>query len=340
MAVFLHVGGGGQQGAVCGVRFRGRCEIRRGLRQGDPALWKAHELHGSFAGDARADVQSVPGGFPVSDILFTPKGEMVLAQRGGIMGSDNYTRYHTPKQNSVLRYSRDEAGNWVQVPEEYAIGFPADYKNASGGVGLSCKGTLWSTGDALRNDPALSASLLPGGPLVVHGLQGNDISLVRPFHVPPSSSWFVDYKGNSSDENEAGHVGDVEVYRNCAGGHAESFPGWYPIPEWYPPEGWVPPVWWPEYPDLDLEKIAGKCIQLKTWPVSYLCKYTIVVTNVGAADYVGNIHVVDNPPATALYIPPPGGTIPWNCAQPGGAGTQIACDSANVETLHPGEAEF
>ncbi len=294
---------------------------------------------GSFANDARVDIPSVPGGKAVSDILFTPKGQMVLAHRGGIMGSNDYTRYHTPRQNAVLRYTRDEAGNWVQVPEEYAIGFPIDHKNASGGVGLACDGTLWNTGDALRNDPAQAASLLAGGPLVVHGLQGNDISLVRPFNVPPRASWFVDYKGNSVDENEAGHVGDVEVYRNCAGGHAESYPGWYPIPEWYPPEGWVPPVWWPRYPDLELEKIAGQCTRVPFSLNDYRCDYTIVVTNFGAADFVGHLNVVDNPPATAVFVPPPGGSIPWNCAQPGGAGAPINCASANVETLHPGESE-
>jgi hypothetical protein len=294
---------------------------------------------GSFANDARIDIQSVPGGLPVSDILFTPKGRMVLAQRGGIMGSNTYSRYHTPKQNSVLRYQRDHAGTWVQEAEEYAIGFPIDHKNASGGVGYACDGTLWSTGDALRNDPAQAASLLPGGSLVVHGLQGNDISLIRPFNVPPRASWFVDYKGNSSDENEAGHVGDVEVYRNCAGGHAESYPGWYPIPEWYPPEGWIPPVWWPRTPDLELEKIASQCIPAPAHLGSYICDYTIVVTNVGAADYVGHLHANDNPPATGLFVPPPGGSIPWNCVQPGGAGTPITCDSANIETLHPGESE-
>ncbi|HDL17035.1 MAG TPA: hypothetical protein ENH27_04270, partial [Rhizobiales bacterium] len=305
-----------------------------------PQIWSVGiSADGGFANDARVEIQSVPGGFPVSDILFTPRGKMVLAQRGGIQGAQDYTKYHMPKDNRVLRYARDETGAWVQAPDEYAIGFPVDYKNASGGVALSCDGTLWSSGDALRNDPAQAASLLPGGPLVVHGLQGNKISLVRPFNAPPRSSWFVDYDGQFADPENAGHAGDVEVYRDCSGGRAESFPGWYPIPEWYPPEGWTPPVWWPETPDLDLEKIASECIEAPGMPGSFDCKYTIVVMNVGAADYVGQLHVVDNPPATAVYIPPPGGSIPWNCAQPGGAGSPISCASANVEMLHPGEVE-
>jgi len=307
---------------------------------GDAQIWSVGiNTDGSFAGDARVEIQSVPGGMPVSDILFTPRGRMVVAQRGGILGAHDYSAYHQPKQNRVLRYMRDLAGNWIQEPDEYAIGFPVNHRNASGGIGLSCDGTLWSTGDALRNDPAQSASLLPGGPLVVHGLQGNNISLVRPFNAPPWSSWFVDYKGQPAVESDAGHVGDVAVYRNCSGGRAESFPGWYPIPEWYPPEGWIPPVWWPRTPDLELEKIADKCVPEPGVPGSVLCDYTIVVSNVGAADFVGHLNVSDNPPATAVFVPPAGGSIPWNCAQPGGAGTPIDCQSANVETLHPGEAE-
>ena len=305
-----------------------------------PQIWSVGiNTNGDFANDARVEIQTVPGGKPVSDILFTPHGKMVLAQRGGNKGSQNYSEFHTPKDNSVLRYSRDETGMWVQIPEDYAIGFPVDHKNASGGVALTCEGTLWSTGDALRNDPAQAASLIPGGPLVVHGLQGNKMSLVRPFNAPPRASWFVDYDNQFADPEKAGHVGDVEVYRNCPGGHAESFPGWYPIPEWYPPEGWVPPVWWPETPDLDLEKTANTCVATPGQPGTFDCTYTIAVTNVSAADYVGQIHVDDNPPATAVYIPPPGGSIPWNCAQPGGAGTPITCDSTNIETLHPGETE-
>jgi len=305
-----------------------------------PQIWSVGiNTDGGFANDARVEIQTVPGGFPVSDILFTPRGRMILSQRGGIQGSQNYTKYQMPKDNRVLRYSRDETGAWIQMPEEYAIGFPVDYKNASGGVALACDGTLWSSGDALRNDPALAASLLPGGPLVVHGLQGNKLSLVRPFNAPPKSSWFVDYDGQFADPEKAGHVGDVEVYRDCPGGRAESFPGWYPVPEWYPPEGWVPPVWWPETPDLDLEKIASECVEAPGLFASFLCKYTVVLTNIGAGDFVGQLHVVDNPPATAVYIPPPGGSIPWNCSQPGGAGSPISCDSTNVETLHPGESE-
>ena len=290
---------------------------------------------GSFSGDARVEIDAVDGGKPVSDILFTPQGRMIVAQRGGFQSAADFTLFHVPSDNRVLRYSRDETGNWIQQGDEYAIGFPADHKQASGGVGLACDGTLWSTGDALRNEPAIAGI----GPYAVHGLQGNNMSLVRPLNVPPHASWFVDYDNMFSDPEKAGHVGDVEVYRDCSGDRSESWPGWYPIPEWYPPEGWVPPVWWPRTPDLDIEKYAQNCEFLGGFVNTVECKYTIVVTNNGAADWVGHLNVTDNPQANATFIPPAGGSIPWTCAQPGGAGTAIDCQSDNVETLHPGESE-
>ncbi len=305
-----------------------------------PQIWSvAIGADGAPTGDVRIEVETVPGGFPVSDMLFTPSGRMILAQRGGILGSFDYTQYHTPRFSRVLRYRRDKDGNWVQEPDEYAIGFPVDHKNASGGVGLACDATLWSTGDALRDNPELADRLTPGGEMVVHGLQGNKLSLVRPFNVPPWAAWFLDYDGAYGDPEKAGHVGDVEVYRNCAGGRAESFPGWFPIPDWAPPEGWEEPDWWPETPDLDLEKIAGKCVEDPVTAGAYLCQYTIVVTNMGGANFVGHLSVIDNPPPTGEFVPPPGGSIPWNCAQPGGVGKAIDCQSANVETLLPGESE-
>lgn len=286
---------------------------------------------GTFASDARIEIQAVPGGKAVSDILFTPQGRMILAQRGGIMSSPDYTQYHMPQQNSVLRYSRDTNGNWIQEPDEYAIGFPADHRNASGGVGLACDGTLWSTGDALANDPAT----------VVHGLQGNDVSHVRPLNVPPFASWFIDYKNGAGQAPEAGHVGDVEVYRNCPGGYTESFPGWYPIPDWAPSYDWSPPVWWPRTPDLNIEKFAHQCEFVPGLLDTVECKYTLVVTNFGAADFIGHLNVTDTPDdPNADFVPPAGGSIPWTCNQPGGPGTPIDCVSDNVENLHPGESEI
>ena len=172
--------------------FRGRLYYAVGE---GPQIWSVGlKSDGTFANDARIEIKSVPGGFPVSDILFTNRGWMILAQRGGMLGDMKMLKFHEPAKNRVLRYRLDKNGTWVEPGDEYAIGFasPEDYQNTSGGVGLGCSRILWSTGDNLRNDPALAETLKAGGELVIHGLQGNDVRMVRPLNVPPWSTVFID----------------------------------------------------------------------------------------------------------------------------------------------------
>ncbi len=306
-----------------------------------PQVWSVGiKPDGSFADDATLEIQTVPGGFPVSDMLFTSDGKMILSQRGGQLGSADYSQFQTPGNNAVLRYRRDETGRWVQEPQQFAIGFPPDFKNASGGIGLACANILWSTGDNLRNDASLVDRLSQGGELVVHGLQGNRANAVRPKNTPPFQSWFVDFDSQFNDPEKAGQVGDVEIYRNCParaeGGYEESWPGW--TPEWIPPEGWVPPHWWPRFPDLRLIKRNTRCDYVgKSLIVE--CNFKLIVTNVGAVVYTGPLSIVDNVPAGFKFIPPAAGNIPWACQQPGGTGQPISCDSANIETLFPGHSK-
>ena len=45
---------------------------------------------------------------------------------------------------------------------------------------------------AARNDPALRSQLEPGGPLVVHGLQGSPADMVRNANTPPATQKFYE----------------------------------------------------------------------------------------------------------------------------------------------------
>jgi hypothetical protein len=120
---------------------------------------------------------------------------MILAQRAPITGSYDYRALTRPGEPRVLRYrlkGADEPNTpsrWVAVPQEYAIGFAGNYRNGSGGIALgygygqdgtldvaACESSLWSTGQNLRNNPAMRARLEPGGPLPVDGLQGSPAS--------------------------------------------------------------------------------------------------------------------------------------------------------------------
>ena len=175
--------------------------VAAGLR-----IWSVSLLpDGSFGADARFEVAVPRGaaapGAEISEILFDDNGDMLVAERGAPTGAYDYNALAEPGENRVLRFrpklpddppSRDL---WFPVPKEYAIGFPPDYRNDNGGIAIGygydqagdinravCGGTLWSSGEQLRNarDPAIVRRLQPGGPLVVNGLQGNSTPLAPP----------------------------------------------------------------------------------------------------------------------------------------------------------------
>jgi hypothetical protein len=198
-----------------------------------PQIWSVGiEQDGSFAADPRweLDVPAQSGPLPVSDIAFSGQA-MILAQRALIAGAYDYSAFTRPGEPQVLRFWRKAAndppspGRWKLVPEEYAIGFAGNDRNSNGGVALGygygaggaldtavCEAALWTTGQNLRNNPALRSQLEPGGPLVVHGLQGSPADLVRNANTPPATSYFVDFDDKFDDPRASGHIGSVRVY--------------------------------------------------------------------------------------------------------------------------------
>ena len=92
---------------------------------------------------------------------------------------------------------------------------------------MPCESALWTTGQNLRNNPALKNRLDPGGPLVVHGIAGVPASPVRNFNEPPWTSYAVDYDDAFRDPRAAGHLGSVRIYsRPCAAPAVYSGPGY------------------------------------------------------------------------------------------------------------------
>ena len=280
-------------------------------------------LDGGFANDARIefDVESA-GASAISDMSFDARGRLYLAQRGTFRGSYDYSVFAEPAKSAVLRYRREmpddpgTRGTWVPDAEAYAIGFPAEYRNATGGVALgygqngTCDERLWSIGDNLRNNPANADRLASGGPAEVHGLQINPIELVRPQNEPPFTSYFIDYDGQFGDAEKAGHVGDVEIWQSCKG--QTGFGNGYSIP----PYGELPPGYTPPSYDtfnLRLTKRARPrdCV---AGGGGWFCFYTVRVTNTGPGAYLGPVTVYDQLPGA-----PAGVSMsfdfqpPWNC---------------------------
>jgi hypothetical protein len=223
-------------------------------------IWSVSLLpDGSFGNDARFEVTVPRGASPgseVSEILFDDNGDLLTAERGAPTGAYDYNALAAAGENRVLRFrpklpsdppSRDL---WFPVPKEYAIGFPPDYRNDNGGIAIGygydaagninravCGGTLWSTGEQLRNarDPAIVRRLQPGGPPIVNGLQGNATRLLRPLNEPPFETYFIDYDDRFDDPPARGHLGDVVIWRVCGGAALPVLPLAVPI---ICPVGW------------------------------------------------------------------------------------------------------
>ena len=204
-----------------------------------PQIWSVGiERDGAFAGDPRweLDVPTQSGSLPVSDIAFSHQGAMLLAQRALIAGAYDYLAFTRPGEPQVLRFwlkaPNDplSPGRWKLVPEEIAVGFAGNLRNTNGSIALgygysrdgtlspqSCEASLWTTGQNLRNNPVLRSQLEPGGPLVVHGLQGSPAELVRRDNAPPTTSYFIDYDDKFDDPRASGHIGSVRIYTTpCA----------------------------------------------------------------------------------------------------------------------------
>lgn len=213
---------------------------RNGASDAGPQIWSVGiAKDGDFASDARweLDVPAKPGPYRVSDIAFTHGGAMILAQRAPSTGAYNYVALTHSGEPRVLRYRLESPDDpktpsrWIALPDEYAIGLADDDRNGNGGVALgygygpdgvlrtdTCEAALWSTGQNLRNSPAMRRQLEPGGPLAVNGLQGSPADMVRNANTPPMLSYFIDYDGKFDDASARGHMGSVRILNQpCTG---------------------------------------------------------------------------------------------------------------------------
>lgn len=215
--------------------FRGRLyyAVASGLQ-----IWSIGiAADGSFANDAMREISIPPAAGPteISKITFDDRGRMFLAERPAPTGAFDFEALTPEAIGRVLRYAIVDSYPgapriWQQSPDEYAIGFPTQYRNGNGGVAIghnydaagmldrtACGGFLWSTGERLRKsaDPALVARLRQSGPENVDGLQANLVALVRPQNSPPLKSYFVDYDDRFDDDAARGHLGDIAIWRVC-----------------------------------------------------------------------------------------------------------------------------
>lgn len=222
---------------------------------GGSQIWSVgfEEKTGEFLTEARweLDVPEKPKALPVTDMLFTHKGALVLAQRGEATATYDYSGLAAHGKARTYRYwlenpdNPDTPSRWIEEPEEYSVGFEVNNRQTSGGLALNhgytkdgyldtsvCEASLWTTGDALRQteDAELRKALTPGGPLPMDGLQGMPAGPVRQYekgnNTPPWASYMLDNDPDNtglldidgepsrwSDAKTEGWLGDVEILR-------------------------------------------------------------------------------------------------------------------------------
>jgi uncharacterized repeat protein (TIGR01451 family) len=308
-----------------------------------PQIWSVGvQPDGSIGSDPRweLDVAATPRSFPVSDMAFTDQGAMILAQRGGIVSSYDYSVFARPGEARVLRYALEQPDDpatpsrWIAQPDEYAIGFRGDFRNTDGGVDLgygwrdgridtnSCATTLWTTGESLRDNPAFATRLQPGGPFTVNGLQASPADQVRDQNTPPWTAYFIDYDSRYNDARASGHIGSVRILRtDCAAPPMGPIAG--PGITTLPPSG--PPLLCPQglnpdgtcgrvLIDLAIRKTAS---ERKFDPATgtWTFQFTLQVTNVGAPFTGQNVIQVTDPVPTGMTFTSATG-VPWACTVP------------------------
>ncbi|MEO1158903.1 MAG: hypothetical protein AAFW74_00415, partial [Pseudomonadota bacterium] len=313
-----------------------------------PQVWSVGIAEdGGFSGDARMElvVEDLPGTGPVTDMLFDRSGRLYLAQRGEQRASDEPSSFAEPDTSAIIRYSRsDSAGSgdapvWTKDADGYAIGTSAGHNQSNGGIALGYQhdqsgdlqrarpdATLWATGDRLRPGTPSGDAAATEEHLDVHGLQGNDVSLMRPLNVPPTQSYFVDYDGKFGDPAKSGHLGDVEIWQSDDGQPPQSDNDLLAAPGFEDPDvaGFTPPTHGhppdvpTEFPPPDVSfktnlKLTKRVLSktCKTAASGWKCRYRIRIRNTGPDTYVGPIQISErlaNAGGATLNF-----SSSWNC---------------------------
>ncbi len=256
--------------------------------------------NGGFTRDIRLEI-TLPRGSaeaPVSSIVFTKDGQMLLAQRGVIGMDYGYKPSTAASVAHVYRYwleapnDKTTPSDWYQAPERFSVGFESGNRTSAGGVALGygydsdgnivfedCEDAIYLTGDNLRDFRKMDEGFAPDGPLLLNGLQISPSGPARGFNAPPVISYFVNYADAMQSTDESGRVGDVAVYRldckvaSCVAGatggvsvtRQEKAVAILPPPEVPPPPGNPPCV------GLGCGPVEPPCIGVDCLPVDPEC---------------------------------------------------------------------
>jgi hypothetical protein len=192
---------------------------------------------GGFADDAALEVIVPPANGPteISKITFNADNRMYIADRPAPLGRFDFEVLTAEGIGRVLGYTPHLGAKfgsvWQQTPDDYPIGFAADFHNANGSIALgytyaptgaidlfACRRFIWVTGERLREsgDPDVAKRLERYGPPNVDGLQGFSSYMVRRVRTPRFASYFVDFDDKFDDTVARGHMGDIVIPSDCS----------------------------------------------------------------------------------------------------------------------------
>jgi hypothetical protein len=190
-------------------------------------IWSAGlDKHGAFDNTYRFEllVKEAEKNLPITDMVLTDDGEMILAQRPPSQPSYAMKSFVEPEKAQVLRYHLKvpydgKPNRWYPVAQEYGVGFEMPYRNGMGGIALGynydCNGTivprlcdksLWIIGEDLRKNKEFSSILVRNG----DGIQG----MPRVLSDVNKPAWYALFDLYPQKEYRTkGRLGDVAIYR-------------------------------------------------------------------------------------------------------------------------------
>lgn len=184
---------------------------------------------GNFTKDSRFELklENLDANLPVTDMIVTNDGQMILAQRPLNQGSYAMSDFIEPTKAQTVRYhlkvpQDGKLNRWYIKPQEYGVGFETPFREGIGGVSLGynydrngsieetlCGKSLWVSAENMRKSKEFDSILGADG----SGVQGTPLVLST-VNKPVWNSLFSFYP--QSNYRSKGHMGDVEIYQqNC-----------------------------------------------------------------------------------------------------------------------------
>jgi len=183
---------------------------------------------GNFTNDSRFEVRlkHLDANLPVTDMIVTNDGQMILSQRPLNQGSYAMNNFIEPTQAQTVRYhlkvpQDGKLDRWYTKPQEYSVGFETPYRQGLGGISVGynydrngsidtalCNKSLWVSGEALRKSREFDSVLGADG----SGVQGMPLVLSS-VNRPAWHSLFAFYPRTQYESQ--GYIGDVEVYQQA-----------------------------------------------------------------------------------------------------------------------------